>query len=240
MNFDLALKLHFDELTDMERDIANYLYQNAVVIENFGIVALAKKTLSSKSTILRLSKKLGFSGFVEMKKSLLMKKTASIPLQNTLKKWQSDMELFSAYLQDVDFDPIVNAMRSANRIYIYPTGSTQQAYAQIFYQYMLLNKQPVFILYGQSSLDNAVSMITAADVLLVVDYEGETEHDKDPLRLIALKKTTIISITALGTNFVKEQAKYSLFYEAPRINNYDVSLVQLGIILDYLVRLLNN
>ncbi|MDI6554179.1 MurR/RpiR family transcriptional regulator, partial [Leuconostoc falkenbergense] len=70
MNFSLSLKQHYDDLTDSEREVVSYLYDHMSEVKKMGIIEVAKKTLVSKSTVLRLSQKLGYSGFSEMKKYL--------------------------------------------------------------------------------------------------------------------------------------------------------------------------
>lgn len=242
MDFDLALKIHFDELNPREKEVAKTLYNSHENLADLGIVNLAKKTLTSKSAILRLSKKLGFSGFIEMKQSLANKYVVEDKKSgvHSIRSWHQDVHTLLDYLESVDFEPILEGLNSAERIFIYPTGSTQQHYASVFYQYILLKGHNVFLLMGQSSLDNALSLMTKNDLFLVVDYKGNTEHDKEALKLITLKEVPILSITEFGHNFMSDHANYSLFYDAPRINEYDVSLLQLGMLLDYLIVLINN
>lgn len=59
-----------DNLSHSESDIANFILANPNDTLNMSIYDLAERTLSSTSTIVRLCKKLGFSGFKELKVQL--------------------------------------------------------------------------------------------------------------------------------------------------------------------------
>lgn len=239
MDFSLSLKQHYDDLTYSERDVVSYLYNNISESHKMGIMDVAAATLVSKSTVFRLSQKLGYSGFSEMKKSL---QTLDVQQQNTsrhanwIEELRDEEDNFLRYLETVNFDVLTTIVNQSRKIYLYATGTTQQSYLQIFYSQLLLLNLPVNLIFGQSSLEAVLPVIHSNDVIIVVSYGGETDHIKKPLRLIAASGAVIISITSFGKNFLVKHAQYSLFYEGTTLNNYDVSMIQLAQILDFFVR----
>lgn len=56
MEFEQALKLKYDDLSDSEKDIVNYIRSNVTCVISSSITELASRTLSSKSSVLRLAK----------------------------------------------------------------------------------------------------------------------------------------------------------------------------------------
>lgn len=54
------------KLTDLEKNILNYLIEDPDKSINLGIRTIAKEIYTSPATIVRLAKKLGYSGFVEL------------------------------------------------------------------------------------------------------------------------------------------------------------------------------
>ena len=58
------------KLTSVEKSILIYLVENIDICINESIREISKKLYTSPSTIIRLSKKLGYSGFVELMYSL--------------------------------------------------------------------------------------------------------------------------------------------------------------------------
>ena len=58
------------KFTSLEESIITYILNNIDNCMDDGIRGIAKKTYTSPSTIMRLSKKLGYNGFVELVYSL--------------------------------------------------------------------------------------------------------------------------------------------------------------------------
>ena len=69
-DFETSVKLHYDELTEAEQEMTRYILNNRELVSQIGIVKLGTLLLSSKSSVLRLAKKLGFNGFSDMKHTL--------------------------------------------------------------------------------------------------------------------------------------------------------------------------
>ena len=66
-DFETSVKLHYDELTEAEQEMTRYILNNRELVSQIGIVKLGTLLLSSKSSVLRLAKKLGFNGFSDRK-----------------------------------------------------------------------------------------------------------------------------------------------------------------------------
>ena len=54
------------QLSDAEISVLNYLFENKKQILKLGVRGVAKENYTSTSTVMRLSKKLGFNGFIDM------------------------------------------------------------------------------------------------------------------------------------------------------------------------------
>ena len=67
LNFEQLVGLHFDHLSESEKDLARYIIAHQEDIAELTLIELGQKVLMSKSTVLRFAKKLGFSGYSEMK-----------------------------------------------------------------------------------------------------------------------------------------------------------------------------
>jgi len=61
------IQQHQSELSELDRGILNYILSNGDTVLSMGIVELSEQVHVSKSSILRLTKKLGFSGYSEFK-----------------------------------------------------------------------------------------------------------------------------------------------------------------------------
>ncbi|HFI0646584.1 TPA: MurR/RpiR family transcriptional regulator [Streptococcus suis] len=68
---------HQKSFGDLDRQIVKYMLNNKEALRDLSITDLADATYTSKSTVLRLVKKLGFSGYSEFKYNLRMARASS-------------------------------------------------------------------------------------------------------------------------------------------------------------------
>ena len=67
---DLSKFIENKGLTEIEIKVLNYIVDNIDEVNKLGVRGIAKNNFTSTSTIMRLSKKLGYSGFLEMQYNL--------------------------------------------------------------------------------------------------------------------------------------------------------------------------
>ena len=68
---DLSKLVENKGLTEIELKVLNYMIDNIEDLNKMGVRGIAKNNFTSTSTIMRLAKKLGYSGFLEMQYNLL-------------------------------------------------------------------------------------------------------------------------------------------------------------------------
>ncbi|MDM8128469.1 MurR/RpiR family transcriptional regulator, partial [Paraclostridium benzoelyticum] len=67
MNIICEIQQNYNNFSDKEKDIADYILNQSDMIKNINITELAKLIGTSGSTITRFSKKIGCDSFVDMK-----------------------------------------------------------------------------------------------------------------------------------------------------------------------------
>ena len=65
MKLESLVQEYYKKLGDLDKGILSYIINNKKEVSNMNIVELASQVHASKSTILRLTKKIGFSGYTE-------------------------------------------------------------------------------------------------------------------------------------------------------------------------------
>lgn len=63
LELEALINAHYHELNENDLQILSFIVNNKQSVHQMTITELAKLTLTSKSTVLRLTKKLGFSGY---------------------------------------------------------------------------------------------------------------------------------------------------------------------------------
>ena len=103
MDFEQNVRLNFDLLSDNEKDMVFFIRTHKAQVVHMSIVELGEQLLSSKSSVLRLAKKLGFRGYSEMKYSLEQSIVQSVIPPAMLISGETNFEMLSHTLTKDDF-----------------------------------------------------------------------------------------------------------------------------------------
>ncbi|MGR9047543.1 MurR/RpiR family transcriptional regulator [Halobacillus faecis] len=114
------IKQHEEVLSNTDLKILDYVTENINEIDQYSINQLAEKCYVSRTTILRLSKKLGFSGYSEFRSYVKFNKeqinlyTTPDIEKNFLRK---DIERTAELLKKESVESLVTDMMEAKRVY---------------------------------------------------------------------------------------------------------------------------
>ena len=96
----LKIKLMYDEMGKAEKQIADWIHQNPGKIISLSIVELAEQCRCSEATIVRFSKRLGMSGFQELKISLAAEGGGS-SVSTSITRDDSPFDIYEKVCNDV-------------------------------------------------------------------------------------------------------------------------------------------
>lgn len=222
MDLEVLVNQHFHELNENDLQIISYIMKHKNECQTMPIVELAQKTLTSKSSIVRLAKKLGFSGFSEFKYSLksdseqLKRNVTQVSFSSMQSEdSQATLKLFN----QTDIKPILKEIYSAKRIFCYGTGWGQRDVMSDFRRNFVPLEKFFILLSAQRELQMAaVSTITEDDLLVVLSLSGDIQEVKDEMTMLKLKDVPILSITSLRNNNLAAMATHNLYFQATPIN----------------------
>lgn len=177
--------------TDTERSIAQYVLQNVEDVVHMNIAALAEKTHTSNAAIIRLSRKLGLSGFREFRVQLasdiekwrVLRRRVNVNLpvdeeesvasmmSNIAELHREAVEACYATVAPRDVAQIAAYIRKASHVYLYASGDSQitcMAFAN-----MLSKIGIVAIIANQFDEGRATAYTThPGDVVFFISYRG--------------------------------------------------------------------
>ena len=139
MELEGIINEHFNELNENEKAIIEYIIKNKANCQEMTIIELAKETLTSKSSILRLTQKLGFSGYSEFKYSIRkdISKQNNVGQEYDLYSMQiKDIETTKKIFEQTELTPILKQMQEAERVFCYGTGWGQRNVLADFFRSM--------------------------------------------------------------------------------------------------------
>lgn len=239
--FDQHIQLHYDQLSGNEKEMVNYLRKNRETVIHLSIIELGEVLLSSKSSVLRLAKKLGFRGFTDMKYAIEQSlQQIAIEPTDLVATFKNEIQQTFQYADQTNFQKLIDCMYRANNVYLYATGFSQNNMTKEFSNDLFLSGRPNFLISGETNFEMIAHTLTEADFVIVTSLSGNTPSIKQAIRHLNMNGVPICSVTAFGKNFLRDHSKYQLYYETSPLPSSVVegatSLVGLNIILTIFAR----
>ena len=189
-----------DDLSPAYKRIATYILKEYSQVGFMSIEELSSMAGASKATVVRFSRRLGFSGFNELKKAIQSElrrrlspyeKIATTdldraPIENQLKLLaQNEINNLKNTLSGIEEEihKWVESIRLARNIYFGGFGATKHVVSLMQYTISVLQKKPTWLLTGSvSDFSFNIKLMDSADVLIVMTfppYSKEIEYMVD-------------------------------------------------------------
>lgn len=199
----------YSSFTPNEQKIADYILDNPQQFLDKNIKQLAEITETSPAAMVRFSRKIGFSGFSDMKIELAKYFTSNQVLGKDIIVNQNDTysdcknkilaqisEVCKATANSLDltvFSKIIKIIDKADTIYLLGVGSSGTAAMELQQKLIKLYKKVFFI---QDSQMNLLSMITMNknDVLIAFSYSGYTKIIEVSVKAAKNHGATVVGI----------------------------------------------
>lgn len=243
MNLEILITQSQKNLSDMDLEILAYVVKHQKQVQNANIIDLSKAVHVSKSSVLRMTKKLGFSGYTEFKYFLKQSDNDDKIAQTTdlIELQEKDIESTYQYLKVTNFTPICQKIGEAEAIFFFGTGYAPQRQLQEFCKSLSLVGKRVVFVPTKAELDYVMLTMTNKDLFLIASLSGETENLRENFAWLKAQKVPICAITAFSANYMSTMAEYAYhyyltpFYVATHHFTHK-SYVALDLLLDWIYR----
>ena len=126
------IDLHFDELTELEQEIARYFLQVDTIQDDLSSQNVAQKLHISQAALTRFAKKCGFTGYREfifqyqhqIDNQNLQLSTQNPLIQDVLTHYNNMREQTQELINENQIEQIANMIEDAERVYFFGTGSS--------------------------------------------------------------------------------------------------------------------
>lgn len=217
----------YKSLKSAEMKAIDYLLTHPMEFANNTIVDLAAEAGCSEATIVRVARKLGFSGYVELKGALLRTKNDRDVLYEEIssddseidvvrKVFQTSIQAISDTLNIIDisqYELAVKALRNAGKILFVGAGDASTVAMTGCYKFSRVGINSIF------SQDYDIQLISASqmkkgDVVVAISHSGRTKTVIDVVRTAKNEGATIISITNFPMSTLSKLSGISLITAA--------------------------
>lgn len=222
-----------DSLNPTEKKIYNYIVQNMAEVKHLSIRQLAQDCFVSPSTVYRLIKKLGFSGYTEytaiLKITDITREKAEIP--KILKNKGYQEEYLKNIIESVrvirkeDVKTIRQRLKKDPNIYIIGNSLTRAVAEYIEHLFCCYGCKAQYI-FQDYVIDSVVAHITDNDMVIAMSYSGNDPQLVSILERIKHKCTPLlISFTRADNNMIQMITDMNLYYfvEEIKYNHYDLT-----------------
>ncbi len=216
-----------DQLAPSEQRVARYLLENSQDAIGQPIDQIAAACQTSKTTVVRLCKQLGYKGYkafsIALSSDLARGGESRISYQDIApgddlhtimahvsQHTQAAIADTMSVLNEADLQRVVDAIDKAPRIDFYGMGTSALVALDAQQKFFRMCKDT------QTNLDPHVQVVIASrlqpgDVAVLFSYSGETEDVLDTLEAAKRAGATTISVTRYGANRLSRQADIPLF-----------------------------
>ncbi len=241
MYLEALISEHYHAFNDNEKEIARYMIDNQQYILSESIEAFAKRCLTSKSSLLRLTKKMSFSGYSEFKFFLKQQNKEDKDTRNYIELLNNDINSTISYLEQHDYNPLVDQLLVAKRIYCFATGHGQSNVLNEFVRVLTQCNKMVISFPALTEFEISEPLIQSDDLVIVVSLSGNRESIQSVITKLKMRHVKIASITLLQNNWLAQMSDYTLFYHIHKIKAKNtqvetISFITLLLAMDYLVR----
>ncbi|PJI06936.1 MULTISPECIES: MurR/RpiR family transcriptional regulator [Clostridium] len=214
-----------DSLSKSEEILANYILREKENIEKLSTKDLANATYTSPSTVIRLSKKLGFSGWNELKEKYLeelkylnehfSKINSNIPFEahdtfmniaSKIGHLASDsIEDTLSLLKNDDMKKAVTLLHKAQIINVYGISNSLLMAYDFKYKMLRINRRvEIEGLSGEQTV--VASNSSPNDCAILISYSGESKEVLGIAKILKQRKTPMIVLTSVGENDLRNFA----------------------------------
>ncbi|WP_313468248.1 MurR/RpiR family transcriptional regulator [Carnobacterium sp.] len=243
MSLEKFINANRSKLSENDLDILAYILTNKETVTHLGIHDLSIRSHTSKSTIVRLTQKLGFSGFSEFKYYLKNEKKKEIlPTKNNLSLLESDINETMSLIAQTNMHPLCEAISLANRVFIYGTGWGEKKAADDFTRNFMSCNVFIIPIPSVTELNWNIDSFTKNDLVIFISFSGENLELENNITKLKLHGVPFCSVTPLRQNYLSSQATYKLYYQVTQLqidNDPDKEynfFITLNIVIDSLFR----
>ncbi len=218
-----------DSVSVSQKEVLDYIISHPDEVTKLTIRELAEKTYSSPSSIVRLCREVGFKGFTELKKDILIDLVTLESNDETKEVEKNDSiseiidkvtEMSIKSLQETQsildkdvLEKCIELLANSKTIICFGLGASLTVAKDAYLKFLRLN-YPCIVnddIYSQKLM---AKNSTKDDVAIVISYSGETIETIECLKMCKENHTPTIAITRLKNTPISKNADYVLYVSA--------------------------
>lgn len=225
MTILLQEKLETYLFTNSEQPVINYLVEQQHNIQHQTTAEIAAATYSSKSTLVRIAKKLNYSGWTAFKTAYIKelhyldrkvscidanypftKKDSLLSIANKIARLEMEsIEDTLSLITHDDLRKVVNIISKASSVHLFAASNNLLVAQEFSHQMSRIGKTVQIHALHDEIFFNAF-LAKSDSCALIITYSGENESLLRVTELLTEKRIPLITITSIGENSTSRQS----------------------------------
>lgn len=232
---------HFDLLTTAEKRVCNFIVENRDKVICMHINELAEKTFTSKTVVINMAKRLGFSGYADVKyylRSLVdsdKKQSSELDILSIVKMSEGLLNLKLLHLA-------AKYIKNATTVYVAARG-TSKTCALYLNRLLVIAGVKCVLIDDYNLLTIAAHKVDKKELFILISLSGETAKILETAKIIQSRQAKIISITSFTNNSLSKLADINLFAASDSVDtlkNDDKTRIGIFIVIEQLLNCMKN
>lgn len=206
---DISKIIENKGLTERETEVLKYIIENIDNVNKMGVRGIAKENFTSTSTIMRLSKKLGYSGFLEMQYNLLsiVKNVTDRDINNSNFIDSLNMDSIIEINERKDIDNFIDILLEENSkfIFIYGNGFSSIVAEYINKKLLVMCKRCI-LSNGTDSIGIFENNLDCISCIIVFSKSGESPMVLNKVKMAKKHNIEVVSFTNEEENSISKLA----------------------------------
>lgn len=221
------IRFLYNDMGKAEKRIADYILAHSGEIISCSISELSKLCECGDATVVRFSRRLGFSGFQAMKIGIAQELSIASSISSEISKEDSCFEMFKKRVNDVTIalqntetvlDPeglekAAEIIMKSKRVVIFGLGNSASIATDVAHKFLRLG------INAQACSDNHLQAIIAShldrqSVAIGISHSGSSKDIVESLQLSKIGGATTICVTNYATSPIIDVADIALFTKA--------------------------
>lgn len=222
----LNIKVLYNEMGKAEKKIADWILEHPNELLPLSIVELAEKSQCSEATIVRFSKRLGFSGYQELKISLAIETNSSV-VNAHMTKDDTAIEIYEKVCDDIYYSlectkKVLNSemlqkaaetIMKAGRIIVMGLGNSASVAMDMSHKLLRIG----YSVYAYT--DNHMQVIAAShlkegDVAIGISHSGSSKDIIEAMQMAKDRGAFTICITNRGKSTIQKYSDFVLYTDS--------------------------
>ncbi|MDE6890041.1 MAG: MurR/RpiR family transcriptional regulator [Eubacterium sp.] len=211
MNLEELVNDKYDLLTANDREILTTVFRDKQSVKEMNSIQLASFLHVSRTTIVRLMKKLGIDSYQEFKLLLNRKEEEHTVYAYDLQDIVKEYHMMVDELKKHDYEKICGIIYEADTIYLYGTGNEQKTIAEEFKRIFLSLGKFCVDLFDLGEVRLARERFGDNDLFLAISLSGENQDVVDVVRAVQETGIRTMSLTRWANNTLARLVQESLY-----------------------------